>query len=69
MIYTRNIFRCTVVIMNLLIQDKQCRKFAGKLWAVNYPRNLVLYLSDGISCATKFNPHEDIQHPPVFLSM
>ena len=24
-----------------IIQDKQCRKIAGGIWAVNYPRNLV----------------------------
>ena len=44
------------------IQDKQCRKIAGKLWAENYPRNLVWDFLDGISCETKWNPDDDIQH-------
>ena len=37
----RKLFGGTVVIVNLEIQDKQCRKIAGKIWAGNYPRNLV----------------------------
>ena len=41
MSYPRNLFWGTVVILNLGIQDKQRRKIAGKLWAGNYPRNLV----------------------------
>ena len=56
MSYLRNLFRGTVVILNLGIQDKQCRKIAGKLWAGNYPRNIVLYLLGGISRETKWNP-------------
>ena len=37
----RKLFGGTVVIVKLEIQDKQCRKTVGKLWAGNYPRNLV----------------------------
>ena len=51
------------------IKDKQCRKIAGKLWAGNYPRNIVWDFLDGISRGTKFNYDEDIQNSPVFVSM
>ena len=39
--YPRNLFRGTVVILNFVIQDNQYKKIPGKLWAGNYPRNLV----------------------------
>ena len=45
-----------------IIQDKQCRNIAEKLWAGNYPRNIISYLIDGILCETKWNPDEDIQY-------
>ena len=62
MSYPRNLFWGKLVILKLGIQDKQCRKKVGKLWAGNYPRNLVSYLLDGILRETKWNPDEDIQH-------
>ena len=60
MSYPRNLFWGTVVILNLGLQDKQCRKIAGRIWVGNYPRNLVSYLLDGISREAKCNPYEDI---------
>ena len=43
------------------IQDKQCRKIAGKLWAENHSMNLVWHFLDGISRGTKWNHGKDIQ--------
>ena len=61
MSYNRNIFWGTVVILNLGIQDKQCKKIAGKIWTGGYPRNLVWDLLDGVLRETKCNTDEDIQ--------
>ena len=43
------------------IQYKQCRKREGGGLVGKYPRNIVLYLLDGISRKTKCNLDEDIQ--------
>ena len=59
----------TVVILDVGIQDKQCRKIAGKLWAGNYPRNLIWDLINGISRETKRNTDKDIQYYPILMSV
>ena len=68
MSYPIKVFWDTVAILNLELKISILQK-SGKLWAGNYPRNLIWCFLDGISYETKFNPDEDIQHPPVFVSM
>ena len=41
MIYPKNIFWVTVVILNLEFKISSVEKIVGKLWVVNYSRNLV----------------------------
>ena len=39
--YPIKLFQVTVMILNLEIQGKQCRKIAGKLWVGHQPGNTV----------------------------